>query len=62
MSIVTLIYEAKCKHCIHFKYRKLPNKNGEMSKRRYAFCENKNSERHEHSLTLKSIACNKLEL
>jgi hypothetical protein len=62
MSIVTLIYEAKCKHCTYFKYRKLPNKNGEWSKRMYAFCENPKSERHGHPLTLKSKACTKLEL
>ena len=62
MSIVTIIYKAKCKHCLYFKYGKLPNKNGELSKRLYAFCKNKKSDKYEHSLTLKSKACNKLEL
>jgi hypothetical protein len=62
MSTVIITYEAKCKHCLHFKYRKLPNKNGEWSKRMYAFCENPESERYGHPLTLKSKACNKIEL
>ncbi len=62
MSQVIITYKAKCKHCLYFKYRKLPNKNGELSKRLYAFCENTKSDRYEHSLTLKSKACNKLEL
>ena len=62
MSVVIKTYEAKCKHCVHFKYRKLPNVNGEMSKRMYTFCENAKSERNGHPLTLKSKACKKFEL
>ena len=62
MSVVIITYEAKYKHCLHFKYRKLPKMNGQMSKRMYAFCENPKSERHGHPLTLKSKACEKIEL
>ena len=62
MSATIIYYDTKCKHCIHFEYRYLPKVNGEMSKRMYAFCENPKSERHGHPLTLKSKACEKLEL
>lgn len=62
MSTTIIYYDAKCKHCKFFQYRKLPKINGEMSKRMYAFCENPKSEREGHPLTLKSKACNKLEL
>ena len=62
MSIVIIEYDAKCKHCLHLKYKKSPNKNGEMSKKSYAFCENVKSDRYGHPLTLKSKACEKLEL
>lgn len=60
MSIVTIIYEAKCKHCLHFQYSQVLRKNGELSKRLYAFCENKKSNRYEHPLTLKSKTCKNL--
>lgn len=62
MAIIEITYDAKCKHCRFFKYRRLPNKNGEMSKRMYAYCENPKSEREEHPLTLKTLACDKIEL
>jgi hypothetical protein len=62
MSVLIITYDAKCKHCLFMEYRKLPKVNGTMSKRSYAFCENKNSERHGHPLTLKSKACDKIEL
>ena len=42
------------------KYRKLPKKDGTLSKKMYAFCEN--IKREGHPLTLKSKACNKIEL
>lgn len=60
--LVEIYYNAKCKHCLHFCYRHLPNKNGEMSKKMYAFCENTKSERYGHPLILKSKACDKIEL
>lgn len=62
MSTTIIYYEAKCKHCKFMKYRKLPKVNGELSKRMYAFCENSKSDRNGHPLTLKSKACEKLEL
>ena len=62
MSIVTIIYEAKCKHCLYFQYSQTLRKNGEKSKKWTAFCKNKKSDRYEHSLTLKSKTCKNLEL
>ena len=62
MTTVIITYDAKCKHCLHMQYRRLPNKNGEWSKKMYAFCENSKSERHGHPLTLKSKACDKIEI
>lgn len=62
MAIIEITYRAKCKHCLHFMYRRLPKKNGEMSDRMYAYCENPKSERHGHPLTLKTLACDELEL
>ena len=59
---VIIISDAKCKHCIYMKYRKLPKKNGELSKKSYAFCENSLSDRYGHPITLKTLACNKLKL
>lgn len=62
MTTIEITYEAKCKHCLFFGYRRLPNKNGEMSKKMYAFCENKKADRYGNPLTIKSKACNKIEL
>ena len=62
MSTIIITYEAKCKHCLFFKYRKLPKVNGEMSKKMYAFCENLKSERYGHPLTLKTKARKNIEL
>lgn len=62
MSTIIITYEAKCKHCLFFKYKKLPKMNGEISKKMYAFCENPENNRYGHLLTLKTKACNKIIL
>ncbi len=62
MGTVIITYEAKCKHCLFMEYRKLPKMNGEWSKRKTAFCENKESDRNGHPLTLMSKACDKIKL
>lgn len=62
MSTIIITYEAKCKHCLFFKYRHLPKMNGEISKKMYAFCENPKSNRYGHPLTLKTKACDKIIL
>jgi hypothetical protein len=62
MSVVTIIYEAKCKHCKFFNYSNLSKKDGTKSKTRRAFCTNPKSEMFTKQLTLKTKACNKLEL
>lgn len=51
MSTVIIIYDAKCKHCVHFSSKK--NKNN----KRQSFCKLK-----EIFITLKDKACEKLEL
>lgn len=62
MITIIMEYQAKCKHCLYFEYRKLPKKDGTWSKKNYAFCENTESDRLGHPLTLKSLACNKIKL
>lgn len=62
MSTIIMIYEAKCKHCLFFKYIRMTKKNGNPSKKWLAFCMNQNSEMYNEQLTLKTKACNKLEL
>jgi hypothetical protein len=62
MSTIIITYDAKCKHCLFFKYKNLLNKSGEKSKVKRAFCTNQDSEMFENQLTLKSEACNKLKL
>lgn len=62
MSTVIMYYDAKCKHCIHFKYKKKLNKNGEKSKISRAYCGNDKSIYFNTSLTLQSKGCDKLEL
>lgn len=59
MSIVTMVYEAKCKHCINFKSGNLVKNDGTLSKKRYNFCGIK---ARSHSLTLKDKACDKIAL
>ena len=60
--ILEIIYEAKCKHCKFFKYSSVLRKNGTISKKHKAFCTNPKSDRLGQVETLKSKACNKLEL
>ena len=62
MSTVTITYNAKCKHCKYFKYNNLNKKDGTKSKIRRAFCINHNSQKFTEQLTLKTLACNKIEL
>lgn len=62
MPTVTIYYEAKCKHCKFFKYGRLTKEDGTPSKKMRASCNNINSERCNQLLTLKSTACDKLEL
>lgn len=62
MSVIIIQYEAKCKHCRFFNYTNLNKKNGGKSKVRRAFCTNPKSEIFTKQITLKSKACNKLEL
>lgn len=57
-----MINEAKCKHCLHFKYIRFTKKDGNPYKRMHAVCQNEKSERYNENLTLKSKACNKIEL
>ena len=59
MSVITIIYEAKCKDCKYMKYFKSFKKNGEISKREIAKCINEEYEGCGKSLTLKSKACSK---
>ena len=62
MSVLVITYEAKCKHCLHFKYCRLTKKDGNPSKKMQAYCNNPKSEEYQHHLTLKSKACEKIEL
>lgn len=62
MSVVIITYEAKCKHCIFFNYTNLNKKDGTKSKINRAFCTNPKSEMFKNKLTLKTKACNKIEL
>ncbi len=62
MSTLIITYEAKCKHCLFFKYIRMTKKDGNPSKRYTAFCTNEKSEIYNESLTKKSKACNKLKL
>ena len=62
MSTIIITYEAKCKHCLHFEYVRITKKDGNPSKRMQAYCSNKDSEYYHQHLTLKSKACEKLEL
>lgn len=59
MTVITIIYEAKCKHCINFTSEKRIKKDGSQSKLRHWFC----SKGHKSwDLTTKDKACDKLEL
>lgn len=51
MSVVVMIYDAKCKHCFHFT----SEKTGKV--RRQSYCS-----LHKKFLTLKSKACPDLKL
>ena len=62
MTTVIITHDAKCKHCKYFQYKTLTKLNGQWSKRKFAFCENSKSEREGQPLTLKSTACNQIEL
>lgn len=62
MSTSIIVYDAKCKHCLHFKYKRLIKKDGTLSKKSQASCFNVESEHYNERLTLKTKACNKLEL
>lgn len=62
MSIVTIISDAKCKHCKYFKLRALFNRDNTISKIKRHFCVNANSKRFTEQITLKTLACDKLEL
>jgi len=59
MSSITIFYEAKCKDCKFMKYFKSFKKNGEVSKREFAKCDNKDYEGFGKDLTLKNRACGK---
>lgn len=61
--IVEIISDAKCKHCKYFKHMKLKKLNSEeYYKKSRAYCSNENSDYYSLLLTLKSKACNKIEL
>lgn len=60
--IITIISDAKCKHCKYFKHKWLVNRDGSKSKKPRAYCSNIDSDYFTLLLTLKSKACNKLEL
>ena len=62
MSTVIITYDAKCKHCLFFEYTRMTKKDGNPSKKWLAFCINEKSEHFNEQLTLKSKACNKIEL
>ena len=62
MGQVIMIYDAKCKHCLHMKYRRLTKTDGSESKVMRGYCDNQNSPLYKQDLTLKSKACDKLEL
>jgi hypothetical protein len=62
MATVIITYEAKCKHCIFFRYKSILKKNGEKSKKMQAYCDNKKAKYFNENLTLKSKACNDIEL
>ena len=62
MITIIMTYDAKCKHCRFFNYSNIEKKDGTKSKIRRAFCTNPKSELFTQQLTLKSKACNKLEL
>jgi predicted DCC family thiol-disulfide oxidoreductase YuxK len=62
MSSIIIYYDAKCKHCKHFSHRHLLRKDGSKSKRTVAFCNNDRSFLHNENLTLKTKACDKIEL
>jgi hypothetical protein len=60
--ITIITYDAKCKHCLFFKYNHLTKNDGSKSKLMRAFCKNEKSAKFNEQLTLKTIACNKIEL
>ena len=60
--IVEMIYEAKCKHCLHFEYERMKNKDGNFGKKCKPICKNEHSENFKKILTLKNVACEKIEL
>lgn len=62
MAVIEIIYDAKCKHCIFMNYEFVNKKDGTRSKRMKAFCNNKKSNRFRSELTLKSKACDNIEL
>ncbi len=62
MSTVIIMYEAKCKHCIHMKYKPLIKNDGTKSKVMRAYCDNPFSKLYKKQLTLKSKACDFLQL
>lgn len=62
MSQVIIYYDAKCKHCIHFEHKHPIKKDGSKSKKTVAFCNNVRSFLYNENLTLKSKACDKIEL
>ena len=62
MSSITIYYDAKCKHCKHFRYKHSLKKDGSKSKKTVAFCNNDRSFFYNENLTLKSKACDKIEL
>lgn len=62
MSTVIITYEAKCKHCKHFKYGTITKEDGTPSKKKVASCNNTLSNYYNTTLTQKSKACDKLEL
>lgn len=60
MAIFEMTYEAKCKHCKHFKVRYPLNKDGSTSKRKEHYCESPKG--RTWNLTLKDKACKNIEL
>jgi hypothetical protein len=60
--IITITYDAKCKHCRFFNLSNITKKDGSISKIKRSFCINPKSEEFNKQLTLKSKACDKIEI
>lgn len=57
-----IIYEAKCKDCKHLTRAYRIKRNGDVTKQVMHYCSNSKSKFHKFKLTLKSKACDNLEL